>query len=341
MRSLIQSNFLRITMATGALVAIVACGGEQENQGYNQAGEFEFTITPSGEIQQAIYSTVASTPSLNAGTIRAQTISSIEGDGTNGCAAGQNCFVVEITNNIGATAIGLYMGLDSITPSSGRALVSPDPVPSGVTAPLGGRLFGNIAQAASVQRNLNITIPNLGIYVVKGRYWVNDGIVSRSYAGPTVQVQGVSQYATPVGSVNFVAGDFPAGATVQDVNVTINFRKIAGGTCAAPTGADARHNQTSLRLTGPTGQVVNLARSSAPTTYAGSAVGGSIAADFDQDAGTVLTPGQLPFSGTYRSPVGNLDGFNGLTPFGTWRVFAGASTTPLCVQSYTVTVTAF
>jgi hypothetical protein len=330
-----------MTLASGALLAAVACGGTEEPQGYNQSGEFELTFT-NGQLEQAVYSTVQSDPALPPGTIRAATTRNVIGPdpGPPVCPAGQQCFQVTITNNLGATAIGLYMGIDSITPKSGRDLVNPDPAPPGVSAPLGGRMFGNIPQGGSVTRDLNFTIPNLSSYVVRGRYWVDSGVVSQSFNGPTVPVTGVSQYGQAIAPVTFSAGDFQAGALVRDVNVTVNFRKV-GGTCTNPGTSNARHNQTSLQLRGPTGAFVNLARSSAPTTYAGSTDVGSVSATFDQDSANVLTPGQLPFSGTYRPAVGNLDTFDGLTPFGNWQLFAGTNISTLCIESYTVTVLAF
>jgi hypothetical protein len=158
--------------------------------------------------------------------------------------------------------------------------------------------------------------------------------VTKTYSGPTVSVDGVGNYGTALPSVNFSASDFPNGCNaVKKVVVTINWRKT-DGTCAVPTSANAYHNETSFRINSPSSNVI-LAPSN---TWSGGTQISDVTTVFDQTSTT--SPSGTPISGTF-SPSGSLNTFNGISPYGNWILYAGdnANGDPLCVNSYSVTIT--
>lgn len=166
---------------------------------------------------------------------------------------------------------------------------------------------------------------------------INQGIVtlSQTYPGPTISVDGTANFAISVGSVTFSAGDFPAGAVVTDVDVTINFLKT-DGSCTVPATGSAFHGETNFALRSPTGTQVTLAE---PGDWSGDVVISPVTVTFDQSA-TAMTSG-TPVNGTFL-PAASLDTFDGLAPAGAWVLLAGDSAggDPLCVNTYTVTITA-
>ncbi len=108
------------------------------------------------------------------GTFQAIT-TNVRAGGAGGCAADRNCFTITLTNFTGATQLGVFMGVDRIVPVTGRSLASPDPVPMGVTAPLGGRDFGDLPDGGSAARQFDLDVPDGGPYRVFGRFWGDDG----------------------------------------------------------------------------------------------------------------------------------------------------------------------
>lgn len=154
------------------------------------AGKFVLDVNPSeGSAQlrvlkQGVYQELTFGEGLgpNAnppGTIQAETLTA-DLPGENGCAADTNCFVVRLTNFTGANQLGVFMGIDAIFPPTGRALIGSDGTPAGVTAPLGGRMFGDLADgAASADLAVDITLPSgdLSPYQVVGTFWGDDGSV--------------------------------------------------------------------------------------------------------------------------------------------------------------------
>ncbi len=160
--------------------------------------------------------------------------------------------------------------------------------------------------------------------------------VSGTWPGPTVSVDATPPFGVNVGMVDFAAGAFPPGAVITDVDVTINFLKT-DGSCAAPASADAYHAETSFRIQGPTNTQVVLAP---PGTWSGGVAISPVTVTFDQSA--VAIPANTPVSGTFLPNTGDLTAFNGQSPVGTWILQAGDATAgdPLCVNSYTVTITA-
>jgi len=166
--------------------------------------------------------------------------------------------------------------------------------------------------------------------------------VSRTFA-PTNDVQVFGVVNLP--SVAFTTADFPLGALVRDVDVSINWNKVAG-TCAAPViGGDARYVETSFTLTAPTAPAVRVVRNSPVVTYEGTVSQGFLTTTFDQDSANTITPGNVPTAGTFRSASTSLNSFDLRSPFGNWflQAISGplSSAAPVCVRSYTVTITAF
>ena len=161
--------------------------------------------------------------------------------------------------------------------------------------------------------------------------------VTKTYApGSSISIDGCGNYCASLPGVTFSAADFAAGAcTVTDVNVRIRWSKT-DGSCAAPLTGTSYHPETSFRIDGPTGVQEVLV---APGTYTGGATIPSVTTEFNQ--GSPLVGGATPFSGTFGPNNGNLNNFNGTTPFGTWTLRAGdnAGGDPLCVLWYSVTVT--
>ncbi len=162
--------------------------------------------------------------------------------------------------------------------------------------------------------------------------------VTKTYASPSsVTVDGCGSYCTNLPGVSFSTADFTLGACeVTDVNVSITWAKT-DGTCTAPGTGSSFHNETNFRIDGPTGNNVILA---IPGTYTGSATISTVTTNLDQAAASVIG-GVTPVSGTFRPNNGNLNTYNGTSPFGTWTLRAGdtGGGDPLCIVGYSVTVT--
>lgn len=159
--------------------------------------------------------------------------------------------------------------------------------------------------------------------------------VTRTWVAPSsVTIDGVGNYGYQAPAVSFNSGDFTSGCKIDDVNVTINWAKT-DGTCSAPGSGSSYHEETSFRIDGPGHQEILAV----PGTWTGNVTTSSVVTTFNQ--GSPL-PGGTPVTGTFGPNGGNLDGFDGLSPYGNWNLRAGdnASLDPLCLVWYSVTVTA-
>ncbi len=154
-----------------------------------------------------------------------------------------------------------------------------------------------------------------------------------SYTGPTVEID--NQFDVPI-PATFVVGDFPAGETIIDVDISIDWTK-SGLDCPTRIG-NPFHGETRLRLESPDGTVIELVNFD---TYTGNVVIGDVITTFDDSAAVPPGPG-APVSGTFRpTGPGMLANFNGENPVGTWNVLGSDDVLfdPLCVNSYELTVT--
>lgn len=350
-------NLFKPTIAAAAL-AVAACGGTEEkpirDTNLRELGSFEIEFRPdgtstirSGVYNQLVFASDGSTLTNPPGTIQAVTTSAVIGTGENGCALGLNCFVVEVTNFTGQPQGGVFMGIDQISGGGGRVLQSSDPVPAGVTALTGtGRNFGNLAPGGSATENMDFSIPNNSSYLVRGRYWGDDGSVTKSITfSPAIEVRNTAQYGVALAPVAFTADEFPPSARVQDVNVQVIWDKTAG-TCASQFAGNARHEETSFRLYSPGSVKADLARTTPlPSSFFGTPEIEPVTVTFDSDASSGTNQTQPPVSGTFQARQ-NLDTtYLNLLPAGNWHVRAGAGApggaqTSLCVLGYSISIIA-
>ncbi|MEZ5457047.1 MAG: hypothetical protein R3F04_13210 [Lysobacteraceae bacterium] len=133
----------------------------------------------------------------------------------------------------------------------------------------------------------------------------------------------------------FSRADFPSGSLITDVDVSIAWLKT-DGTCTAPLGGSAFHPETNFRIDvtgGPS--VIN-----ASGTWTGSTPTGAVVTGFDQSAGAI--PSGLPLVAPSCPTMAIL------APLMVSRRSAHSFSAPgiqdpgdpLCVDSYSVTVTA-
>lgn len=171
---------LRTKLLALSFLPTFACGATAPPQGASvPRGTFTIHVDPArktAEVRQAIYAALSFGEDGDTATNPANTIQAVttnpylpnEGD----CGPGTNCFDVQLTNFTGVDQGGVYMALDAITPATGRALLLPDAPPAGVGAALGGRMFGDLADgASSAILGVDIAIPDLSPYVVRGTFW--------------------------------------------------------------------------------------------------------------------------------------------------------------------------
>jgi uncharacterized repeat protein (TIGR01451 family) len=151
-----------------------------------------------------------------------------------------------------------------------------------------------------------------------------------------VSIDGCGTFCSTLPSVSFDATDFGTASEITDVDVSITWFKT-DGSCNSPNTGNSFHVETNFRLDGPSGTNVVLASAG---TWSGNVSISTVTTDFDQAAAVV--PSGTPVSGTFRPNNGNLDNFNGLSGTATWELRAGdnGAGDPLCVDSYSVTVTA-
>ncbi|GAB5539265.1 MAG: hypothetical protein Salg2KO_13680 [Salibacteraceae bacterium] len=135
--------------------------------------------------------------------------------------------------------------------------------------------------------------------------------------------------------VTFTTSDFTTGCLITDVNVSITWAKT-DGSCTVPGNGNSFHGETNFRLDGPNGTQVILA---SPGTWSGNANIPKRITVFDQSASNI--PSGTPASGTFLPNNGNLNSFNGASAVGVWTLRAGDTGIgdPLCVESYSVTIT--
>ncbi len=144
-------------------------------------------------------------------------------------------------------------------------------------------------------------------------------------------------------------GDLPAGATITDVNIAVEFEKIDHENCANPyTGGMPYNREIVFYLTSPGGTRVVLVESQynwggsglGPTYTSSGDYGGHVTVMFD-DAAVTLVGGPVPVSGAFR-PVRPLTALIGESPFGTWTLTIGddAMGDALCFAGFNLAVTA-
>jgi len=157
------------------------------------------------------------------------------------------------------------------------------------------------------------------------------------------QADGSAIYRT----VTIEPDNLPAGATIVDVDLTIEFEKIDGESCANPnSGGFPFNREIVFYLTSPGGtrgvlveSQFNWGGSGLGPTYTASEYGGDVSATFDDSATSVVGP--MPLSGTFR-PVQPLAAFHGESPFGMWMLTAGDDNQgdALCLARFELAVTA-
>lgn len=154
---------------------------------------------------------------------------------------------------------------------------------------------------------------------------------------------------TIIRTVTVGPGDLRAGATIADVDVTIEFEKLDHENCANPySGGNPYNPEILFYLTSPGGTRVVLVESQynwggsglGPTYTANHSYGGHVAVTFD-DAAATPVGGLMPVSGTFR-PEQPLAALTGEDPFGTWTLTAGDDSAgdALCFAGFGLAVTA-
>ncbi|MBI1288676.1 MAG: HYR domain-containing protein [Flavobacteriales bacterium] len=164
----------------------------------------------------------------------------------------------------------------------------------------------------------------------------NAQTVTQTWTSPvsSTSINNVGNYGTTLPAVTFSQGMFSQGCVISDVDVVINWAKTAG-TCSSPTGGASYHGETSYRVNSPLGNEILAV----PGTWSGNATTNSVTTTFSQQAANI--PSGTPVTGTFRPNNGNLNTYNGQTPFGNWSLSAGDNgpNAPLCVTYYQVKVT--
>ncbi|MBN2147374.1 MAG: DUF11 domain-containing protein, partial [Anaerolineales bacterium] len=154
-------------------------------------------------------------------------------------------------------------------------------------------------------------------------------------------------------TVTVSPGDLPAGSTITDVDIAVEFEKIDGEVCAAGhQGGQAYNNEIVFYLTSPSGTRVvlvdnylNWGGSALGDTYTDFATyGGHVTVAFDDAAATIVgaSPNpEYPTSGHFQ-PVEALSTLNGESPFGTWTLTVGDAQAfdALCFSGFDLTMTA-
>ena len=160
--------------------------------------------------------------------------------------------------------------------------------------------------------------------------------VTKTYAGPTVEIDNSGNYGEALPSVDFTNADFFAGAVISKVTISIDWTKT-DGTCSNPLGGDAYHGETSFRLDGPLGNEILAVND----TWSGGDDINDVNTTFDQSAANI--PSGTPVSGTFKPNNGNLDDYIDGDPVGSWNLSAGDDTRndPLCVHAYSISITVF
>ena len=180
--------------------------------------------------------------------------------------------------------------------------------------------------------------------------WIAQAGPTQVLVSKTNNIFGFADASFFTRTVEFTAGDFPSGAAITDVNITIDFEKVDSENCDVSLGNDWDYTtEIGFALQSPTGTVVDLVydQTPGPPTYNTDFTfpDGSprVLVTFDDAAATLVGTdvADVPVSGTFR-PEEPLSAFNGESPFGTWTLTIGDDILLdyLCFYSYTLDVTA-
>ncbi len=140
-------------------------------------------------------------------------------------------------------------------------------------------------------------------------------------------------------SVTFVSGvDFPVGATVDDVNLTVQFDKAGVNSgCPVDTSTQTTYNQEIIFRLIKGATTVNAVNAG---DYSNGTAGlDEATVTFDSDSANPTVLDTNPVTGTFK-PISSFDTFDGLLIAGTWTLYAEdtANQDPLCINSFTVTI---
>jgi MYXO-CTERM domain-containing protein len=139
---------------------------------------------------------------------------------------------------------------------------------------------------------------------------------------------------TTVGTVNISSGEVGAGAVIYSGSMSARWLKT-DGSCGSPGSNNSYHNETGIRVVGPSA-TVEMVRAG---TYSGSANINAVTTGYGW--ANTNTHGGTPSSGTFRPSSGVLrDALFGTSPIGNWT-FQGQDTAgadPLCLYNYTLTL---
>ncbi|AKS40466.1 GEVED domain-containing protein [Wenzhouxiangella marina] len=151
-----------------------------------------------------------------------------------------------------------------------------------------------------------------------------------------ISVDGNGTYGLTLPGVDFTAADFPPGSVITDVDVSVVWFKT-DGSCNTPGTGNSFHDETNFRIDGPgSNQIL-----APPGTWSGAtSIDCCVTTDFDQSAAAI--PSGVPTTGTFLPNGGDLNAYLGLDGVSSWSLSVGDTGTgdPLCIDSYSVTVTA-
>ncbi|MDC0505985.1 DUF5011 domain-containing protein [Candidatus Gracilibacteria bacterium] len=133
----------------------------------------------------------------------------------------------------------------------------------------------------------------------------------------------------------------PTGATIEDVNIILDFHAVDTNTAAATPDAaeNAYANELSFTITSPEGTTVGLVNLGNLLTGAGTA---RVTYTFDDASGNTLAPAVIPGADRTLQPAGSLADFNTQSPFGIWTLNAADSTNAdgMILYGFTVDINA-
>jgi hypothetical protein len=175
--------------------------------------------------------------------------------------------------------------------------------------------------------------------------WAEAQTVTRSNSSDGFADGGFGVVGEITRDVTFPTTDFPSGAAVSNVVVTLDFAKTddAGGgvNCGPPptaTNTGAANQELYYRLTSPQGTTIDLISAGTYTAVFG--LGGEVVVTLS-DAAATAVGGAVPTSGTFR-PSQALSAFDGQNPEGTWTLTIGDTRRedPNCFYNVDIAVTA-
>ena len=200
-------------------------------------------------------------------------------------------------------------------------------------------------EVTGVTTGTTAIIATRGILRAERTITVRPPIQTRSWnpAGVTT-VDGTSSTFRNVGSITFTANDFGTNATIDDVDITVDFIKIFGNNCSSPLNGCPRHQDLAFRLVGPGGTptvaLTGPANNINSTWNGCTQMSGDAVITFDDEAAG-FPARSTPTTGTIRSESA-LSGFDGRNPVGTWvlQVQSLFSFRATCVDAYSITIRA-